>query len=476
MERRGVPLAALVCSALLLAGCLKSTSPPPKAVENVGVPAEKVAVPDKAAPAEPARPADMVAVMQSLRLGDGARMVHDDNMLAGTMLQIDTDDLLKNPMANEEVTRDELSGRVYAKAAPSIVVVKTKVGHGTGSLISEDGWVLTNYHVIAKAIPDGTARIYMGKLDDGIMHFDSNPLPAVIHMANKDKDLALLMIQAPGKKFQALKFAEKNAKPTDNCYAIGHPKSGLLWTIRKGEVAGAGFWPSDGVNMLSKRVANPAEHEEAARSGHQVQILTSNCGINYGDSGGPLLDTNGDLIAVTFAMPTEAGTMSLAYHIHLDEVKKFLNKKTPKVEVAQLDPWPAGAYHDLFDLDGDGTPDALGIANTKGGPLSGLMFDLLQQNNIKSVSELGDQPRKWRFNVALHFKPQPTAYYDSQLKGTIDLVMSGRDGGIQARRLDEKGQWASEDAGPRPLLDPFLLPDRTARDRLARIAKKLQEK
>jgi len=462
-------LAAGFCAAALLGGCSRPAPSTPARQDRAATTAPAQVVADDN---------DETAGLMNLRLGDRAVDINDPIMVADSWKHVAADD--EPYKANDEKDRAEgPAGKVYLKVAPAVVVVKTRSGHGTGSIISEDGWVITNHHVIAKALPEGRALILTGTMgDDAQMKLNDRGLPAVIHYHDKAKDLALLKIVDTNQKFPYISFAKKNAEPTDMCVAIGHPKSGLLWTIREGKIAGGGYWPFDGVNSLNKRVAASAgEKVELQNQLKQVQIFLSNCGINYGDSGGPLLNADGDMIAVTFAMPTEAGTASFAYHIHLDEVKAFKDRAmiAPATAPETPDAWPAGAYLDLFDLDGDGTPDALGIANTKGGALTGLMFDLLQQNNIKTVGDLADQPRKWKFNVALHFKPQMVAYYDTHGKGGIDLVMARSGKSVQIRRL-EKGGWAAEDSDQRPLLDPNLVEDRTARERLARIAKALQDR
>jgi serine protease Do len=425
--------------------------------------------------------------VRNLRLGDQAKLVNDPAILAEAAWEIAQDPW--QPAVNGEMSRDPQSSgpKVYRLVAPTVVVVKTSTGHGTGSIIDPTGLVLTNYHVIAKGATDAKtgarlATIFVGRLGtDGLMNLDETGLPAVVVSSSKEKDLALLQIKTPSQKFPALKLAKEVPGPQNTCLAIGHPRSGLLWTIREGRIGQIGLWPRDGVQMLGKRVsANSDERQEMKSTmakSPQMKIVLSNCGINSGDSGGPLVNSDGELIAVTFAMPTDPGTTSFAYHIHLDEVSKFLENRPGSPVAEVVDPWPTGAYQELLDLDGDGTPDALGIGSTKGGKLSGLMIDPRQENKFKTLQDLGDQPRKWRFSLALHFRPPFMAYYDTQGNGGIDLIMTEQEPGgpVHLKRL-EKGLWTNEEDRRRPLLDPMLFSERTVQERLGRIAKKLQEK
>jgi S1-C subfamily serine protease len=427
------------------------------------------------------------APFQKLRMKKDAPIVHDADMMRRSLLDIDRGPW--KPAVNEEKARGP-AATVYPLAAPAVVVVKTDRGHGTGAFIDPAGWVITNHHVIADASLDAAsgarkASIFLGKLKDGFMELDKVGLPALVYKTSPEKDLALLRLQDTGKReFPALKIAKEVPAAGKECVSIGHPGSGVLWTVRSGEISGIGKWPNDMTELLTLQLSSSAKEKEEIRKllsqAPQRKIILSNCGINFGDSGGPLVNAQGELIAVTFAMPKKGyeGTVPFAYHVHLDEVKDFLKDRPEKPIVSMPDPWPAGVYQELLDLDGDGTPDTLGFTNIRGGLFNGMLFDLKQESKVRVLADLGGNPRStWRFRFAVHFQPRLTAFYDTDLDGKIDLIISEKEprGPLQVSRLD-KGRWLTEERAKGAIIDPLHFSDVTARDRLANILKRMAAK
>src|SRR5205823_1780693 len=151
-----------------------------------------------------------------------------------------------------------------------------------------------------------------------------------------EKDLALLKLADTPPRDQPLPvigLASQAPAVGDDCVAIGHPRASVLWTARSGEVAGVGQWPHDRIDVVMSRLASSGkDRDDLARALKSIgsrKVLISTCGLNPGDSGGPLLDVKGQLIAVSFAVPAaEEGERiridKFSYHVHLDEVKDFL--------------------------------------------------------------------------------------------------------------------------------------------------------
>jgi len=93
------------------------------------------------------------------------------------------------------------TSEIYSQVAPAVVLVTTPTGHGTGFFISEDGWILTNAHVVDGATSSRGKRksvvsVLMGRVGaDGWMEpVDSPPVNATIYRVSQRQDLALLKL------------------------------------------------------------------------------------------------------------------------------------------------------------------------------------------------------------------------------------------------------------------------------------------
>lgn len=179
---------------------------------------------------------------------------------------------------------------IYKKAAPAVVLIlaadRSQDGSGgTGSIISSDGRVLTNAHVV---INEETGRAYRTVFvflkpndlsGDNSRDLTQRYRARVINYSPKNEmDLALLQIEAPPANLATLQFADpENVAVGDAVVAIGHPEQGGLWTLTTGSISTvlANFGHVQGKNVFQTEAS-----------------------INRGNSGGPLLDENGDMIGV----------------------------------------------------------------------------------------------------------------------------------------------------------------------------------
>ena len=147
----------------------------------------------------------------------------------------------------------------HAKNATVFIDLKSEFGGGV--LISNDGFILTNHHVI-----ESRGKITI-KLSDGEKY-----TPEIIHM-DKKYDLALLKIK--GKKFYALPKAVSSTYETgDDVYAIGAP------------------WGEDYQNTVTKGIISAVRDFEGCIN------LQTDASINPGNSGGPLINSKGEIIGI----------------------------------------------------------------------------------------------------------------------------------------------------------------------------------
>ncbi len=141
-------------------------------------------------------------------------------------------------------------------------------GLGSGAIISKEGHVVTNYHVIADVSE------VMVTTNDNKQH------PARILGASRERDIALLKIEGEGKDFPALSFANSDeAKVGQIVFAVGNP-FGLSGTVTQG--------------IISAR--------DRHLSDSQLDYLQTDTVINPGNSGGPLVNIRGEIIGVNVAI------------------------------------------------------------------------------------------------------------------------------------------------------------------------------
>jgi serine protease Do len=173
---------------------------------------------------------------------------------------------------------------------------------GSGVIVSKDGYVLTNLHVVRRA-----SRIQV-KLSDGRVY------DADVKVVTPHSDLALLKLRCkPGETFQAIQFA----KPDDlllgeTVLALGDPY-GLGESVTRG--------------ILSSKSRRPPSADEPLNVGNWLQ---TDAAINPGNSGGPLIDLRGELIGINVAMyPAGHG---IGFAIPVREVADALSQFfTPEV-------------------------------------------------------------------------------------------------------------------------------------------------
>lgn len=206
---------------------------------------------------------------------------------------------------------------IFGKLAPSIVYVYTvgkarggKPGprsSGTGSIVSTDGLILTNNHVI-----DDAESVYVALYPPGGRR---ELTPEDLHEArvlryDEVADLALVKMVKPPEGLRPLPFGDFSAlKVGEEVHAIGHPL-GNTWTYTKGVVSQI----RDGYRWT--------DSSGALRAASVIQTQTP---ISPGNSGGPLIDGNGRMVGVNTFGSANAQAQGLNYAVAVTEVERFLS-------------------------------------------------------------------------------------------------------------------------------------------------------
>ncbi len=189
-------------------------------------------------------------------------------------------------------------GEVAEIAAPSVVEITTEAvttsmfmgqyvteGAGSGVIISEDGHIVTNHHVI-----DGATKI-------SIRTNDGKSYTAQLVGTDAKTDLAVLKVEATG--LSAAVIGEyKDCKVGDTVVAIGNPLGELGGTVTDGIIS--------------------ALDRDVTIDGQIMTLMQTNTAISPGNSGGGLFNTSGQLIGVVNAKSSGEGIEGLGFAIPVD--------------------------------------------------------------------------------------------------------------------------------------------------------------
>ena len=177
----------------------------------------------------------------------------------------------------EITTTNVVTDRFYGQYVTS--------GAGSGVIISENGYIITNHHVI-----DGARRITV-RLTDG------SEFAATLIGSNADKDIALLKISATGLRAAVLGSSEALVVGQE-VVAIGNPLGSLGGTVTDGIIS-----------ALDRTVVI---------DGHRMTLMQTNAAINPGNSGGGLFNRAGELIGIVNAKQADTGIEGLGFAIPID--------------------------------------------------------------------------------------------------------------------------------------------------------------
>ena len=190
-------------------------------------------------------------------------------------------------LSNDEV----LNVRIYRETSPAVANVLTKAteydfwmdpvpveGAGSGFVIDGKGYILTNFHVVQGA---QTIEVVLG---------DQSRYSAKFIGADQRNDVALLKVEPKGKPLMALSLGDSAALQVgQKVLAIGNP-FGFQSTLTTGVVS-----------ALGRTV-------QTSQTTFIDQAIQTDAAINRGNSGGPLINSHGEVIGINSAIYTPTGT------------------------------------------------------------------------------------------------------------------------------------------------------------------------
>ena len=194
--------------------------------------------------------------------------------------------------AYAQATDEQEASHVYQKASPAVVSIDTGTGTGSGIIISSDGLVLTNAHVVRNTRTTTIILPNRKQLQGDVVGFGKNGL-----------DLAMIRLKGQNNLPTVPISGSESVMVGQRVYAIGNPF---------GQFAGS----------LTTGIISRIDQEKG--------LIQTDAAINPGYSGGPLLNSKGELIGVNTAIFTKkspeggGANIGISFAISAQQVRSFI--------------------------------------------------------------------------------------------------------------------------------------------------------
>ncbi len=277
---------------------------------------------------------------------------------------------------------------IAEKASPSIVCIKVNsfsqgyfggiqesTSEGSGIIYSEDGYIITNYHVIESAIKNSNASIYVTLANS------DEALKAEIVGGDKATDLAVIKIDKTG--LPAAEFGNSSElKVGELAVAIGNP-------------LGEEFAGSVTVGYIS------ALNRKITTDGRTYNLIQTDAAINVGNSGGALLNSEGKVIGINSVKVSVTGVEGLGFAIPIDEALPIIEQLIENKKVIRPYIGVVGFNLSKENINRDDIPEGVYVesvyANTpasKAGIQKGDIIISIDGTDITTMEELNEIKNK----------------------------------------------------------------------------------
>ena len=207
---------------------------------------------------------------------------------------------------------NEAAAAIYELAKQQVVGISTTIDYGynffgqpstasvtgSGVIISEDGYILTNYHVVEDA--------QKGGYPVEVMMYDETSYEAEIVGFDEDNDIALLKIDAVGLHPAQLGSSD-DLTVGQTVYAVGNPLGELSYTITGGMVSA-----TDRTITTESNVA--------------VNMFQIDAAVNSGNSGGPVYNSAGQVVGIVTAKYSATGVEGIGFAIPISDAAHIANQ------------------------------------------------------------------------------------------------------------------------------------------------------
>jgi serine protease Do len=223
-------------------------------------------------------------------------------------------------------TKGQLISAIASSVSPSVVSVNANIttqvtdvfgntqssqaqSEGTGIIISSNGYVVTNRHVV----PSGTTSVSL-TMSDGTVLSDVTIVGQT--NASDSLDIAILKINNPPTNLQPALLGDSNKVVIgDGVVAIGNALGQFQNTVTSGIISGHGrsIQAGDSSGILSTNTETLQD------------MIQTDAAINSGNSGGPLINENGQVIGINTAVASN-GAQNIGFSIPIDDVKGIIKE------------------------------------------------------------------------------------------------------------------------------------------------------
>ena len=310
--------------------------------------------------------------------GAGAAVTHqlDDGSPAAATTVLDT------PVTGTK-TRADAVEQVAARLLPSVVSIEERApngsgGEGTGVILSADGLILTNNHVVAAAADGGSLQVTLN---------DGSTKRATIVGRDPVTDLAVIRAQDASGLPTATLGSSADLRAGETVVAIGSPL-GLQGTVTSGIVSAL------------NRPVRTGDANAANATDTVIDAVQTDAAINPGNSGGPLVNLAGQVVGINSAIASlgasaggQSGSIGLGFSIPIDQARTIAKEliDTGSATHAQLGVSVRDASTNGSSTFSDGAAVAAvtaGGAAEKGGLAAGDVITKVGNRSVDSADAL----------------------------------------------------------------------------------------
>ena len=218
------------------------------------------------------------------------------------------------PMTAEELYAANLASCVGITVNTTVNIygqTTSAAASGSGFVLTQDGYIVTNYHVIEDAVNDSSVSMV-------VSFANGDKYNATLVGGEQDNDVAILKIEATG--LQPVTLGDSDQLVVGEAvYTIGNPLGELTYTLTNGIVSALD-------RLITTTGTDPDTDREVAIT---LNVLQTNCAINPGNSGGPLFDSYGNVVGIVSAKYTQSSSgvsaEGLGFALPINDVKEILS-------------------------------------------------------------------------------------------------------------------------------------------------------